>query len=245
VSFKRIIPLAFVLIFNLWIWRIFNFNIFIAVIVLASSVFLWLSITTDKKLYFYLSLASFAILIFSQFKTSSINPLTFLNDNEKLQQVERMRGYPPFKISVLGKSFWIPAANWLEKRNETVVYYKILNNFSEIADLNIYFFANHPRERVGTREFEKFPYILLPLFLLGLLNIKKKNIKELLLSLSPMILVSIIGNSNPMGPFSLFPFIATYTSLGVSYISANKKLVIVGLILFILVFIQVIAYAKY
>lgn len=244
-SFKKIIPLAFVLIFNLWIWKIFRLNVFVGFIVLVSSISLWLSINTGNKVYFYLSVVTFIFLLFLQWKTSFKNPLTYLNDNEKLQQMVRMRGYPPLRISILGKTFWIPAANWLEKRKETVVYYKVINNFSEIADLNIYFFANHPRERVGTVEFEKFPYLLLPLFLLGLLNIKKKNIKELLLSLSPTLLVSLIGNSNPMGPFSLFPFIATYTSIGVSSISANKKLVTIGGIVFILVFIQILAYAKY
>jgi hypothetical protein len=196
-------------------------------------------------MYFYLAVTGFLILIFFQWKTSFKTSITFLNNSEILQQTVRMRGYPPLKFSILGKTFWIPAANWLEKRKETVVYYKIMNNFSEVIDPNLYFFANHPRERVGTREFEKFPYILLPLFLLGLLNIKKGNIKELVLSLSPMILVSVIGNSNSMGPFSLFPFIATYTSFGVASISKNKKLVVIGLILFVLVFIQVIAYAKY
>lgn len=44
----------------------------------------------------------------------------------------------------------------------------------ESIDVNRFFFASHPRERGGVIEFEMFPFWLLPLFLLGMFNIKLK-----------------------------------------------------------------------
>jgi len=226
---KKLFPLLFVLIMNLWIWKIFSFNILIGIFVILTSFSLYY-----KKIG--LSLLLIIILLFFQYKTSSKNSLTFLNDNEKLQQEVRLRGYPPSNI---------PIANWLENRKESLVFYKVEANFSEVVDPNLYFFANHPRERVGVVEYEKFAYILLPFFVLGLLLLKKEDLPTLLLSLSPFILISIIGNSNPVGPFSLFPFLVTYISLGLAPVFAQKKYLFIFLLLFALVFIQTLAYAKY
>lgn len=227
--FKKLIPLIFVLIFNLWIWKILSFSVPIAVLVILASVSLYY-----KK--FGLSLLLIILLLFFQYKTSSKNSLTFLNDNEKLQQQIRLRGYPPSKI---------PIANWLENRPEALIFYKLEANLSEVVDPNLYFFANHPRERIGVIEYEKLPYILLPFFILGILSIKKRDLKTLLLSISPFILISVIGNSNPAGPFSLFPFLTSFTAIGLVPIFDKRKYLFPFLTLFTLVFIQTIAYAKY
>lgn len=44
-------------------------------------------------------------------------------------------------------------------------------NFFESFDLNYYFFANHPLERVGVKETEKLYSWLLPLFILGCVSL--------------------------------------------------------------------------
>jgi len=51
-------------------------------------------------------------------------------------------------------------------------------NFFETVDLNYYFFANHPLERVRVNETEKLSSLLLPFFVIGLfsLNLKKNKI---------------------------------------------------------------------
>lgn len=43
--------------------------------------------------------------------------------------------------------------------------------FLEYLDFGFYFFAGHPRERVGIKETEKLPVILLPLIILGFIKI--------------------------------------------------------------------------
>ncbi|KKQ26391.1 MAG: hypothetical protein US62_C0022G0007 [Candidatus Woesebacteria bacterium GW2011_GWA1_37_8] len=233
---KKIPPLLFVLILNLWLFKIFTYSMVIGITVIMASISVYLSIYEGKKRYYYISTIFISILLIFQYKTSSINPLTFLNENEKIEQQERMRGYP--------RHFY-RFANWLEQRKEALIFYKLQENFFEVMDPNLYFFANHPRERVGVVEYEKFPYIFLPFLVIGLLSLKKSSFKILLLSSSPLILLSLIGNSNPMGPFSLFPTLAAFIAVGLEPIFKNKKYLFVFLMLFSLVFIQTISYATY
>lgn len=226
---KKAIPLIFVLIFNLWIWKIFNFNFFIGLIVVCTSVSLYFR-------FFKITLVLFILLLFIQYKTSSINSLTFLNDNEKMQQIVKMHAYPPSLYRL---------ANWLENRPEALVFYKLEENLSEVVDPNMYFFANHPRERVGVVEYEKFAYILLPFFVLGIVKLKRDDLKYLFISISPLALICLIGGSSPIGPFSLFPFITVMTASGLKPIFEKRKYLVAFLIVFGLVFIQTLAYAKY
>ena len=233
---KKIPPLLFVLIFNLWLIKIFTYSMVIGITVILASVFIYLSIYEGKKRYYYISALFISILLIFQYKTSSINPLTFLNEIEKIEQQERMRGYP--------RHFY-RFANWLEQRKEALIFYKLQENFFEVMDPNLYFFANHPRERVGIVEYEKFPYIFLPFLVIGLLSFKKSGLITLLLSVSPLMLLSLIGNSNPVGAFSLFPALAAFIAVGLEPVFKNKKYFFAFLVLFSLVFIQTISYATY
>lgn len=94
VYLKRLLPLFFVLIFNLWLFKIFTFNIILGVVVVLASIFVFLSIKTGTNSYLYFSTIFIFVLMIFQYKTSSINSLTFLNENEKLEEQERMRDYP-------------------------------------------------------------------------------------------------------------------------------------------------------
>ena len=138
-------------------------------------------------------------------------------------------------------------------------------NFFELLDLNLYFLGNHPRERVGMQEFEKFPYIFIPIFLFGLFSLIKgcsqkisqnnKSIIILALCLClPIGLISLIGHKNPIGPFALFPFFAISIGSGVEGIykkisqlpnSFKIATLISTVFIFSLVFLQVISYAQY
>ncbi len=54
-----------------------------------------------------------------------------------------------------------------------VVFYlnQLQQNFFESLDISRYFFASHPRERVGVHEFAIFPFWLLPFFIWGLFEL--------------------------------------------------------------------------
>lgn len=247
-SLKKWAVLVFILIANLWIWKMFSTNPIVAIATIFTTIALYLSVISNKRNFFILFAAAMAILLLIEWKTSSTNSLTYLNENEKMLLTERMHAYPPVGVNFAGRTLWIPAANWLEQRKEILVFYKLKANLSELVDPNLYFYANHPRERVGVIEYEKFPYILLPIFVVGIFAFRKKDIKSAILGLSPLVLNSIIGNSNPSGPFALFPIVAVTISLGtitVLPILIKKKLLIPAVIIFTLVFIQTISYAKY
>lgn len=235
---KKHLPLVFILIFNLWVYQIFSKNFIVGIFTILLSIIFWLAYHNNKKNYLQLGVVFVIIGLFLQYKTSCINSLTFLNENEKLQQQTRLRAYA-------GKNYILPLANWFELRQESIAFYKLEDNLAEAVDPNLYFFANHPRERVGIIEKEKFPYMLLPMFLLGFFSLRRKHLPLTLLGLSPLALISIIGNSNPMGPFTLFPFLAVVTAIGIEKLNISKRLLPIALIIFALVFIQTITYTKY
>ncbi|MCH7730114.1 hypothetical protein IID21_01130 [Patescibacteria group bacterium] len=248
---------VFVLLSNLWVWKIFGQNLLLGLLLVSASVLLYrLIIHKGAEALRYIFLVLFALLLFSQWQTTQPSSLTLLDNDQKRVQQMRLNEYPPIGISIAGKKLWIPLAHWFEGRRETIAAFRIKKNFSEAIDPMLYFFANHPRERVGVEEFEKFPYILLPFFIFGIFSLSKKfRNKSLALSLlAPLVLISFIGNKNPLGPFSLFPFLAVATATGIT--KAYKKIalmpknkfkpVLLALFaLFALVFLQVISYAKY
>lgn len=242
---KKLIPLILVLFLNLWIYRLFSLSVSAGIIAILLSIFLWLNLQSSSKKYFYLSVAFTIILALFQYSTSEIKSLSYLDEGGLLKQQERMKGYPPVFINIGDKKLWIPAANWLENRPEIIALYNFQDNLGNVVDPNLYFFANHPRERFAIVEFEKFPYIFMPVFLLGMLMVKKSQLKVFLLALIPLVMLTLIGDRNPAGPYSLFPFFAVTIALGNQFIISKKKYLLPAAIALILVFIQTIAYATY
>ena len=207
------------LLLNPWIWKIVGVSLFVGIIVILATIF------HNKKFGVLLLL----ILLVVQVKTSQIVPLTKLSEDEIVREVQRMREYDNPRI-----------AHILEERPEMITFFKLQNNFSQLVDPNFYFFANHPRERAGVSEFEKFPYVLIPFFIYGFYKLikKKKYFFIVLFLLLPITILSVIGLNNPLGPFSLFPFI-----LITSYEGFIKKPVFA--VIYIVVFLQILAYALY
>jgi hypothetical protein len=219
------ISLLISLLANLWIYKIFAISFFLGILVFLATVLL------IKNSKFFLLL--FVPLLFFQIQTTNRPSLTAISNDDRRVIDMRIRSYPP-KFLRLGY--------WLEKRKESLFFNRVATNLFENIDPNLYFFSNHPRERVGIREFEKFPYILLPFFLLGVLNfVSKKNKLFWLISfLIPLTILSIIGNKNNFGPFSLFPFMAVSINEGLKKLQ-TKHLKIFFIVL-VLVLIQIVSY---
>lgn len=188
------------------------------------------------------------ITAFLQVKTTNVQNLAYLDNDEQRVQQMRLREYPPTRITLLGKTLWIPTAHWLEGREEAIVFYRLERNFFETIDPNLYFFSNHPRERVGVTEFEKFTYVLLPAFLYGLyLIIKEKRYLLLAYLFLSVGIISVVGHDNLLGPFLLFPIISLSIFVGLTKlhqkIAKNRFLTISFLILYILSLVQIVSYA--
>jgi hypothetical protein len=236
---------------NLWIWRIFQLNIFLALLALVTSFFLYISYVKTPRYLFLIIL--FCSLCVFQYRMTSIQGLATLTKNEELMQIQRIKEYPSTYISFGPTTFWIPAAQWFEGRKETIVVRHMTENLFNVLDLNLYFFSNHPRERVGYSEFEKFPYILFPFFLYGIYILFIRNRKLLLISFFlPLLLFMLIGSKSELGPFVFFPFISCANAVGLQSAFENIKdltyrryLFSAFVFIYILVFIQIFSYAFY
>ncbi|MFH0937371.1 MAG: hypothetical protein V1808_03685 [Candidatus Daviesbacteria bacterium] len=125
---------------------------------------------------------------------------------------------PIFIINVLNKTKTINTALYIANE-QSAMFYKFEQNLFRTIDLNLYFFGNHPRERPGIREFEKYSFLLLPFFLLGLYKLVISKIWWLFISLLvPLLVLSFVGQDNSIGPFSLFPFFTVTVSIGILFV---------------------------
>lgn len=232
------IPLLVTLVFNLWVWRLLGENFLVACVVLTNTFLLYILFLKGtplrRSVWF---IVSFVALLFLQITTSEKVSLTKLTADEQRIVDLRIREYPIYK--------W-PIGYWLEKRPEQIALSRIQKNIFENLDLNLYFFANHPRQRIGVKEFEKFPYIFLPFFLYGLFSLIKvqQNRWVFLVFLIPLFLAGLIGNKNSLGIFPLFPLFTVSIATGLAPFVRSKKLFTAFLILLIFVFVQIYSYEQ-
>jgi len=219
------ISLLISLFVNLWIYKIFAANFLIGILVLLAAILL----LKNNRLFLLL----FIPILFFQIQTTNKTSLTAISNDDRRVIDMRLRAYP-YKFLRFGY--------WLEERKESIIFNRVATNLFENIDPNLYFFSNHPRQRVGTREFEKFPYILLPFFLLGLFNfVSKKNKLFWIISFFvPLIILSIIGNKNNLGTFSLFPFFVVSINEGLKKLQSKHLKIFI--IVLVLVLIQIISY---
>jgi len=215
---------------NLWIYKIFAVNFLLGILILITTILLF----KNNKLFLLL----FIPILFFQIQTTNIASLTAISNDDRRVIDMRLRAYPP-KFLRFGY--------WLEERKESIIFNRVAINFFENMDPNLYFFANNPRQRVGIKEFEKFPYVLLPFFLLGVLDcIQKKNKMFWLISfLAPLIVLSIIGNRNNFGPFSLFPFFVVSINEGLKKLQNKHFKIFIVVLVLVLVLVQIISYEIY
>lgn len=206
---------------NSWIWKIAGTNFLLFLILSLAPVFFYLS--SKKVLFRFISILLLIIIAFFQWQTTISQSLVLLdNDEQRIHQM-RLNFYNPSQhyIRVLFKR--LNLKEFLEGDFNTV-FSRVQRNFFETIDPNVYFFAGHPRERVWASDFEKFPFILVLPFLLGLYQIiLKKDWLLILTTLLSIILLSSIGHKNPVGPFLLFPFIVISIFYGVTSVLGNIK----------------------
>ena len=228
----------FVLLSNVWIWHIFRLNFIVGLLVLLSSILIF---HREKKA---ITSIIFALLILVQVFTTQINPLGHLNQVEYQVNLSRLNAYPQVSFNFLNKKSFIPIAHWFEGRGESIAFFQLERNFFETLDPNIYFFAGHPRERGVVGEFNKFPFITLPFFIWGIVPIKNRKF-ALTYFLLPILILSLIGHSNPFGPTILFPAITISTSQGITKFHRFLKSKKIADIPFIFALLAVFIFAEF
>lgn len=103
--------------------------------------------------------------------------------------------------------------------------YKINKSLFTNLDPSLYFFAGHPRERAGVNEFEKYPFVYLPIFVLGFLYLLEgqKGLVWQYLILAAAVSIFIHPNYN-LGPVLFYPFINAILALGFLKLAGKYKL---------------------
>jgi len=218
---------------NNWIWKIIESNFWLGMVVVMACILLFLEILPrwGHSIYNFNGMLTsrwlalvvlMMVLMWQQWVMTNRVSLNDVSAEERFMRQDRVGYYP---------EFFRRAGVWWELRPEMVGARKVGENFFQAVDLNYYFFANHPREVVGVPIVEKFPFIFLPLFLIGLaqlMKFRKMSIKFWWLTgwgfVFPIGFLSMIGHDNPLGPVVMFPGMVAVTYLGMEVLV--KKLLI-------------------
>lgn len=210
-SFSKLIHsliIIVVLISSLWTWELLSFNVYLLLVILGLSILLYLSIIWSSKKILYIFCLILIPVLIVQWKTTNNASLNYMNLTDRYLFATRRK---ELSMSITNSE------RYLENK-ATYMFYKFEQNLLRHIDLNLYFFGGHPRERSGIREFEKFSFLFLPFFILGLLRLIEYFPGQLLVSLFiPLLGLSIIGHDNPIGPFSLFPFFSATIAVGLFF----------------------------
>lgn len=211
--------LALLLIFsNYWIYKILMADFFVGLILIFVSLVVFIK-PWNIKLY----ILSVLVILFMQFQTTHIKDLKLLDNDEQRVQQERIRSYPPTYIDIFSKVIWLKPEIWIEQNNFVIALSRIEKNLFDNLDVNQYFFSGFPRN--DSLDFQKFPYIILPFFIIGIysLVIKKQYFVLYLFFLTPVFFLAFAGNDNNLGPFSLFPFFIISSVFGVEMVLEKFK----------------------
>lgn len=234
------IPIFLIILFgNVWIWKILKFNIFAGLLLITATSLILLFL--NKKRSYLIIIAFISLIITVQFTGGFKKIDLSYGSQENLLMEQRVNEYPPISI--------LPIAHWLEERPEMIAIYRINQNFSEVVDPNLYFFANHPKERTGINETEKIPYILLPIFIYGIfIMISRKYYKIFALFFGfPLTYYSLYGTGEGIQPILFFPFFMISIYLGFENFLVKLKIIpkIIFWLIYFLILLQQIIYAIY
>ena len=153
-TYVKLTAVILVSLTNFWIWKVLSHSFLLGFILILISVFL----------VFKVKLATTVLLLLLGMYLIKTNFDTGLIVNSPLESNQLANRYEYY-----AQDF----GNIYKNRIGLYLNYKLLPFFSKYErnlaynlDPNLYFFANHPRERAGVAEFEKFPAVFLPFFII-------------------------------------------------------------------------------
>ncbi|MBI2600790.1 hypothetical protein HYW42_02450 [Candidatus Daviesbacteria bacterium] len=212
--FNPTVVLFLVSLLNFWVWRIFQGNIFLGVILLFLT-FILFRLYQDKKGKLLIALLISIVLVSLFVLGEGWDKTIFAKSPAQVLLQDRRHGY---LADNLGKAFTNKASQIFYARFSTPIY-KMQENVFSTLDLNLYFFASHPRERAGIDDFEKYSFVFLPVFLIGfvkLLSEKKKIV--IYYFLLALVVSAFISSKYRFGPVFFFPLINLAITIGFLYL---------------------------
>lgn len=213
---------------NQWIWLIRDKNPLLFLILILFTFTLFLNLQKRSKITFVFSILLFLIMLALYSSSTHKTLLWELNSVEQDTQLARLNYYKSSSLPFLPEGISQKVPYWLEKKEITLVLYKLQRNVANVFDLNYYFFGSFPREMQVPGEFPKFSPLFLPFFFIGVVNIfTKKKLFFLLSLLLTIAFVSVIGDRNHLGIFVSFPFLVLFIQSGIqtSLLYLKSKLI--------------------
>ncbi len=213
--------LLLVLVLTPWFWFIVKVNpLILLVLVIFNFLLLFSLIKLSGRIINAIVAALFAILILFNLQQGFDKSISAQSIDQNISQNKR-HGY--YSAS-LGKLY----------TNKISIYYytkisrpftKLQKNLFSTLDLNLYFFGSSPRERTDVSEFEKYSFLMMPFFLVGIYAVVKKRMLSVKLYFIAAILASSVINANYLlGPVLFFPLINTVITLGFLAVIRRKIL---------------------
>lgn len=189
---------------NFWIWKVFRINLMMFFLMISLTLLIFNS--TKERFStrsIFLPMFTISVIVILLILDKGIDRTIWnMNQSETFFINQRRQFYP----TDLGK---------LLQNRINLSFYKLEKNFFDNLDPNLYFFASHPRERSGIDEFEKFSFILLFFFLIGLgYLLIYTNLTFIFYAAITVLLSAFIDPSIRYGPIFFFPLICLVISTG-------------------------------
>lgn len=199
---KILIFLSVLIIFiNPWWWVIVQKDLLIGILVFILSIITPFFYNGSKFVLFFLILN---ILLISTIFRQALDESIFRLSPQEIQQQNKRHEFYAHNLGKVYKN----RISLSYFKNYNYPLYKVERNFFANLDPNLYFFASHPRERVEVNEFEKYMFVFLPFFVIGLtFLIYSLRLKIISYLISILFLSAFISSSYKLGPILLFPII--------------------------------------
>lgn len=196
---------------NPWLWIIFQNNLIVGLLVFVLSLAVYIYFWQIKSTKILLLVIMLTTAVFFLAVKEAFDESIFRNSALDIQQLTRRH---EFFANGLGKAY-TNRISLTYFKDFSIPLYKLERNFFSNLDLNLYFFASHPRERIGLEEFEKYLPIFIPFFLLGFFYIIYKPFVKFFLYLLFISLIStVISPYYNMGPILFFPIFSVIITIG-------------------------------
>jgi len=195
---------------NFWIWKILKENLIIGLLLLALNLLILRNFTNNSKRIYFLAGTVFIILSILILR-NGFDKGIFTLDPDETQKIANRHGY---YSSELGPFFLNKPVLYFYKNIYPTIF-ELQRNFLYSLDPNIYFFTGHPRERYGISEFDKYPFILFPLFFIGVIAaVYQKRWSLSIYILIATLVSAFVRPSYLLGPMLIFPAVNFLELLG-------------------------------
>lgn len=190
---------------NFWIYWIFEYNFFLGEILVIETMMLFISILFQKdRIIIILIFMILSFLSFSLLKNHLDNNIFSVSTVESTRIIRRQQFY----ANELGKIYQNRIGIFYFD-NLRLIFSKLSSNFFSALDLGRYF------SPTSLLEYEKFPLICAPFFIIGLLYLFAKiKIIPLIYLLVTLIVSSFTTLDAKLAPLLVFPFISCCIALG-------------------------------